>query len=59
MIEMEKQQMLREDKLDDLQRILEKCDKQLASMIKDYKDMYIGQGTNKNSIHFPFKSCKS
>lgn len=43
MIEMEKQQMLREDKLDELQRILENCDKQLANMIKDFKNMYIGQ----------------
>ncbi|XP_057193417.1 caspase-8-like isoform X2 [Triplophysa rosa] len=44
LIEMEKQQMLGEDKLDKLQRILEKCDKQLASMIQDFKYMHIRQG---------------
>lgn len=46
LIEMEKQQMLGEDNLDKLQGILEKFDKQLANVIKDFK-MHKRQGTNK------------
>ncbi|XP_056606102.1 caspase-8 isoform X1 [Triplophysa dalaica] len=43
LIEMEKQQMLGEDNLDKLQGILEKCDKQLANVIQDFK-MHKRQG---------------
>lgn len=39
MIEMEKQQKLGEGKLDELYRILEKCDKQLACRIEEFQNM--------------------
>ncbi|KAA0713238.1 Caspase-8 [Triplophysa tibetana] len=43
LIEMEKQQMLGEDNLDKLQIILEKCDKRLANVIQDFKNMQGGR----------------
>lgn len=40
MIEMEKQKRLGEDNLNELHNILDKCDKQLAYRIVDFKNMY-------------------
>lgn len=45
-IEMEKQQRLGEEKLDELYDVLEKCDKQLASSIDEFKNTNRGYWWN-------------